>query len=299
MAIAKRGSRRIVVDGQVYRWRLQKRPTPDQRSGRTPLLLAVASEEGDGAKLVLRLHRHHPRNAVGLRSHAVTPGQVAQYIRQGLAAGWQPQEPGRPFVWEPRSLPAKHAPTRIYPPGLAPQTPEQLLGLARRTRTFDTLELIAGPVVHWPEGGSYDPSGLQINGRDLIDWVHAVELPHVERELAMRREAGDEDCGASYAGDYLGLPARRYRLPSRHLLGEGTCGPVDHFVVPPDDPRRKKTMLLSCTCGITECWFLLASIDVFDDFVVWSDFEQFHRDWVYDLGPFVFKKSAYVAALSP
>jgi len=58
-------------------------------------------------------------------------------------------------------------------------------------------------------------------------------------------------------------------------------------------------MLLRCTCGINECWFLLVTITVLDAFVVWTDFEQFHRHWVYDLGPFVFAKQAYLEALAP
>lgn len=69
------------------------------------------------------------------------------------------------------------------------------------------------------------------------------------------------------------------------------------FVLAPDDPRLGKATLFSCTCGITECWFLLASVTVLDDVVVWSELEQFHRSWVYDLGPFVFDRAAYERAL--
>jgi len=47
--------------------------------------------------------------------------------------------------------------------------------------------------------------------------------------------------------------------------------------------------VLGCTCGITECWFLLVRITVLDEVVIWSDFEQVHRPW--------FDEVAYVREL--
>lgn len=67
----------------------------------------------------------------------------------------------------------------------------------------------------------------------------------------------------------------------------------------PDDRRRRKATVLGCTCGIVECWFLMVEITLLDDVVIWSDFEQFHRPWVYALGPFVFDRAAYERALEP
>lgn len=66
----------------------------------------------------------------------------------------------------------------------------------------------------------------------------------------------------------------------------------------PDDPRRRKATVLGCTCGITGCWFLLVRITMLDDVVLWSDFEQFHRPWIYTLGPFVFDRKAYLEQLA-
>ena len=74
-------------------------------------------------------------------------------------------------------------------------------------------------------------------------------------------------------------------LPSRNLARASRIG-MD-FLRPPDDPRNRKSLLLECTCGITDCWFLLATITVTENAVMWSDFCQFHRDWRYDLGPFL------------
>ena len=295
MSIPRRGSRGITVDGIRLRWRIRPRPTPDQRSGRTPLILAVAAEAGEGPAMIARV-QSHPRNAAGLRSNTVTPGHVALYVREALAAGWRPLEPGRQFVLEPRTL-HTDGDLRIVPPRHRPLGPEALSALARGPK--DALRLAPARAVSWPGGGGYQPGGLEINGRDLISLVYDVERPFVDAELAARREAGEDlDPRMDYAGEYLGLSEREYRLPSRVLLGEVPSSEVRAFAVSEEDPRRAMTTLLSCTCGISECWFLLARITVLDEAVIWSGFEQFHRTWLYDLGPFVFDKRAYLDAIA-
>lgn len=65
----------------------------------------------------------------------------------------------------------------------------------------------------------------------------------------------------------------------------------DGLVSDDDVARRMKSLLLECTCGITDCWFLLARIEV-GDVVVWSALEQFHRRWRYDLR-FEFDRVSY------
>jgi len=298
MSIPKKGSRAIEVDGVAYRWRIRRRPTAQQARGRSPLILAVAVETGNGPALIVRLDRCHPKNKVGRWSTAVTPRDVAFCIRDGLAAGWEPHQPGRTFEHNACLHHEEHAGTRIYPPGLRPPTRAEIVELAHQRSHFDTLELKAEARLSWP-GAETRSCGLCINGRDLIEHVRETELPHVELEIAERRDAGEDVREAkNFAGEYLGVGLHQYRLPSRRLFGPMPDA-VHGFVVAPDDPQLGKTMLLSCTCGITECWFLLVTITVLEDFVVWTDFEQFHRHWVYDLGPFVFTKQAYLAALAP
>lgn len=145
-------------------------------------------------------------------------------------------------------------------------------------------------------GGGFQSVTLRINGVELIELVRQVERPLAEAEYDRRVAAGtpaeELSPGGSLAGDYHYLLPEETFLPARGLLGE----PFDHvFVAPP----TSKFILLQCTCGITQCWFLLAQITVDDDRVTWSDFEQFHRsDWRYDLGPFVFERAAYEAQLA-
>ena len=58
-------------------------------------------------------------------------------------------------------------------------------------------------------------------------------------------------------------------------------------------------MLLGCGCGEWGCWPLTAVVEVDDEQVRWSEFRNGHRDWdLRGLGPFVFERSQYVAALS-
>ncbi|XXT18867.1 hypothetical protein WME94_52435 [Sorangium sp. So ce429] len=165
---------------------------------------------------------------------------------------------------------------------------------------LDELEVCVDPAhyIHWPGSGGFQPVELRINGRGLIDLVREVELPYALREHDDRIAGGEtaEELGprGALAGSYLYLSGGDVFLPSRNLLGE----PYRHgFGTEPEDPRNRKSLLLQCTCGITDCWFLLATIKVTEDTVVWSDFCQFHRDWRYDLRPFVFDRGKYESQL--
>jgi|APSaa5957512622_1039677.scaffolds.fasta_scaffold103965_2 hypothetical protein len=151
--------------------------------------------------------------------------------------------------------------------------------------------------IHWPGGGGFQQAQILINGEDLIEIVRKIELPHAEREYDERIAAGEspDEVGKRgvLAGKYLHMPREFFLPPAPNFFGE----PYDHgFICSPDDPANEKSILLSCTCGITECWFLLAKITVNENTVTWSDFEQFHRDWIYDFGPVIFDRKQYEAA---
>ena len=159
--------------------------------------------------------------------------------------------------------------------------------MGRRARS-DVLEVRVDPdsYVSWPNGGGYQPVTLLVNGCDLIELVRDCELPFAEAEYDARVAEGEspESLGprGRLAGNYLHLNGSQVFLPSHNLLG----APYPHgFGLEPEDPRNQKSLLLGCTCGITECWFLLARIQVTADVVTWDGFCQFHRSWKYDLGP--------------
>ncbi|NUP31021.1 MAG: hypothetical protein HOU01_04820 [Streptomycetaceae bacterium] len=97
MAIAKAGSRRIVVDSVAYRWRLRGRPSYCQALGWTPCAYAVALEADPGAVLVVLTAGPHPSNWVGRRGSPVLPSDVARAVRVALERGWEPGVAGAQF----------------------------------------------------------------------------------------------------------------------------------------------------------------------------------------------------------
>ncbi|MFI7005424.1 hypothetical protein [Streptomyces sp. NPDC050145] len=96
MALVKKGSRLITVDGTTYRWRLRGRPTYDQGLARSPLTYAVEHAQKPGTTLVITTNRPHPSNWFGTAGHPVLPADVADGIRSALADGWTPETPGSP-----------------------------------------------------------------------------------------------------------------------------------------------------------------------------------------------------------
>lgn len=100
MALVKKGSRRIVVDGVTYRWRIRHKPTYCQANGWNPLTFAVEDATVPGTALVVRTDRAHPGNWFGLPTEPVLPADVVQAIRTALARGWTPCVGGSPFHLE-------------------------------------------------------------------------------------------------------------------------------------------------------------------------------------------------------
>jgi hypothetical protein len=123
-----------------------------------------------------------------------------------------------------------------------------------------------------------DLVNILINGRNLIDFIRAVELTF-------------DQCKQypPLAGSYIGIQADSFSdCYLRGLDGSG-----------------KKALLLQCG-GFDDfgCWPLLAKVTVENNTVIWSDFEQPHRGpsspgghWVYNL-KFVFDRKQYETELS-
>lgn len=99
MALNKRGSRPIVVDGKGYRWIVRRKPTYSQGLTWSPLRFAVERTDPPGrATLVVQLASPHPANWMNAPSSPVLPSAVTSAIRQALDLGWQPDHPGSPFM---------------------------------------------------------------------------------------------------------------------------------------------------------------------------------------------------------
>jgi hypothetical protein len=94
MAIAKKGSRRIVVDSIVYRWTVRPRPTYTQALAQANLSFAAEIETGGSSTLLVTVNAARPDNWVGTVSCLVTPAVVERAIRQALRKGWNPADCG-------------------------------------------------------------------------------------------------------------------------------------------------------------------------------------------------------------
>ncbi|MFC8720664.1 hypothetical protein [Kitasatospora sp. NPDC057198] len=97
MALRRKGSRPLTVDGAPYRWTIRRRPSYGQGIGESPLTAAVERADGAGAVLLLRFPCAHPGNWLGLPATGVTPARIAAAVRLARARGWDPERPGGPF----------------------------------------------------------------------------------------------------------------------------------------------------------------------------------------------------------
>jgi hypothetical protein len=99
MSLPKTGSRRIVVDGVAYRWRVRPRPSTSQSDFGDRLTLAVEREGAGGAILVISVNAPRPDSPSSSRPKptVVMPADVARYVRAARESGWAPGTPGSPF----------------------------------------------------------------------------------------------------------------------------------------------------------------------------------------------------------
>lgn len=138
---------------------------------------------------------------------------------------------------------------------------------------------------------------MLVNGEPLLDIIRAAEMPYARREYDERVSSGEspDDLGDrdGLAGAYHYLPTSLVFPPSRNFFGD----PYSHgFLVDDDDPVNSKSLILQCTCGIIDCWFLVADITVDTDSIIWASFQQFHREWTYEIPGFRFDRSQYETA---
>ncbi|GGZ98068.1 hypothetical protein GCM10010371_67220 [Streptomyces subrutilus] len=98
MTLPKKGSRRIVVNGVAYRWRVRRRPTYDQGMSWSPLTYAVEQADAPGTTLMVRTDRPHPGNWMSELTFPVLPSSVAAAVQAAREKGWTPEAPGSPFL---------------------------------------------------------------------------------------------------------------------------------------------------------------------------------------------------------
>lgn len=97
MTLARKGTRRIIVGGVEFRWKVRHKPTYGQANGWTPLIFVAELAEHPGALLVVSLPYAHPGNWFVLPTVSVLPRTVASAIKLAMDRGWQPSRPGPAF----------------------------------------------------------------------------------------------------------------------------------------------------------------------------------------------------------
>ncbi|MFD8749432.1 hypothetical protein ACFV0O_00375 [Kitasatospora sp. NPDC059577] len=96
MALTKKGSRRIVVDGVEYRWRVSSRHWCCDYDGST-LGYAVEDAARPGTTLVVETGRPAVAEPNPVPAELVLPREVAAGIRAARSNGWTPDADGAPF----------------------------------------------------------------------------------------------------------------------------------------------------------------------------------------------------------
>ncbi|MEV8097735.1 hypothetical protein [Kitasatospora sp. NPDC085879] len=130
---------------------------------------------------------------------------------------------------------------------------------------------------------------ILVDGVRLVELARTAELPFAEAEQLERAEEFSPDAAPLLAGDYMPLSSA-FGWPRRHFLGEPRTLPWGG--------EEGEVMLLGCTCGIDECWALMARITVAPQTVTWSAFRNNCRDWdLSSMGSFVFARQQYEGSL--
>lgn len=97
MAIPKKGSRLIVVEGMPYRWRVRRKPTCSLADAWVGMAVAIERADTKGAALLVRMPQAHPGNWMSAESEPVLPSDVERFIRYALSSGRRSSEQGEAF----------------------------------------------------------------------------------------------------------------------------------------------------------------------------------------------------------
>lgn len=97
MAIPKKGSRKITVDGTDYRWTIRRKPTCPKTLCEENVLAAVELYDKPRSVLSIKFPWVRYDNRFGIAEQPVTPKHIEQCIKRALAEGWQPEKTGNAF----------------------------------------------------------------------------------------------------------------------------------------------------------------------------------------------------------
>ncbi len=95
--MCKKGSRKIVVDGVSYFWRVRHKPTYSQVCfDNVPATVSVTTVAGDGQLLHISFPFVRFENRIGAtKPQSITPKLIADCIQKAKIKGWQPNAKGQ------------------------------------------------------------------------------------------------------------------------------------------------------------------------------------------------------------
>ena len=95
MAIPRKGSRKITVDGENYRWLIRRKATYGQVDyGVGRLNVAIEHADIKGAVLCIYTDKDHPQNYARSVDVSVTPADIAKWIKEALTLNWNSKKQG-------------------------------------------------------------------------------------------------------------------------------------------------------------------------------------------------------------
>lgn len=101
MTVSKKNSRRIVVKDEMYRWTV----SPD--SGFLVFVAEHGTIKGRRIEVYVRSEINHLwtnfPNTNEMNLKIIKPSDAAQFITQAIYLGWNPQQAGKPIVFDLKS----------------------------------------------------------------------------------------------------------------------------------------------------------------------------------------------------
>ncbi|WP_445355572.1 hypothetical protein ACJJI5_03955 [Microbulbifer sp. EKSA008] len=94
MSIPKKGSRKIVVEGNSYRWIVRDRPTYTQAFQGGKMLAAIELDSQKGSTLSVEFKWLRPDVAITSYPNSVMPKLIGSCIKSAINEGWNPINPG-------------------------------------------------------------------------------------------------------------------------------------------------------------------------------------------------------------
>lgn len=104
MTLPRKGSRKLRVDGENYRWTIRRRPTYCEANEWSKLSAAVELFDQPTSVLLIEFPFFRPDSWVSMDGGQVTPAMIEESIRDAIRDGWNPRTPGPVFKHDARVL---------------------------------------------------------------------------------------------------------------------------------------------------------------------------------------------------